>query len=297
MPEIRYPGYREYKRTRTEVNDAMIALLAGSRLAAHTLQLTIGSNATLQTVFPAVEHISRFNLRSDVARNFLDNADVHVATVAVPYALATHEAYVNESLDLLETYGHTLINKGRVVQKDKWGERRLSASNMHEALFETSTHAAPNNLLQVFHCLRELRNSVIHNAGRATTRLSDAIADMDSGARKEWARLNHNAEPEDLTQNGNVRLNADLIFTSFAITSRLGRDVNEALRGVLSRESWSAIAVQDYEVVNHKTKNSSSWRRSALGYIRREYSGLQLSDREIEIAARNCGAWTRKDWE
>ncbi|MGV1009493.1 MAG: hypothetical protein ACOYBY_12895 [Dermatophilaceae bacterium] len=99
----------------------MAALLVGSRLAAHTLSLTAGSTATLGQLFPAVDHIERFDMRSDVARDFLNNADHHIASVAVPYALATHEDFVKEMLALLKAEGRTLITHGK----------RVKAWNMH----------------------------------------------------------------------------------------------------------------------------------------------------------------------
>lgn len=43
----------------------MSALLAGSRWTAHTLSLTSGSTSPLWQLFPAVEHIQRFNMRPD----------------------------------------------------------------------------------------------------------------------------------------------------------------------------------------------------------------------------------------
>lgn len=105
MPEILFRDYREYAASRVEVNNAMMALLAGSRLAAHTLSLTAGSNATLGQLFPAVEHIDRLNLRSDSARQLLQDADHHIASVAIPYALATHEDFVTDMLALVEGEG------------------------------------------------------------------------------------------------------------------------------------------------------------------------------------------------
>ena len=74
VPEILFPEYRAYVASRIEVNNAMMALLAGSRLAAHTLTLTVGSTATLSQLFPAVEHVGRFDLRSDSARQLLNDA-------------------------------------------------------------------------------------------------------------------------------------------------------------------------------------------------------------------------------
>jgi len=41
---VEFPLFRRYESSRQEANNAMMALLAGSKLAAHTLQLTTGSS-------------------------------------------------------------------------------------------------------------------------------------------------------------------------------------------------------------------------------------------------------------
>src|SRR5690606_22350707 len=101
LSEAKYRAYRDYVDSRVEVDNAMMALLAGSRLASNTLQLTGGSKRTLAELFPAVEHIERFNLRNDSARELLLDADRHLTSVALPYALATHEDFVVSSLATL----------------------------------------------------------------------------------------------------------------------------------------------------------------------------------------------------
>lgn len=61
---IWFPAYREYDAVRTDVSNAMMALLAGAGMASHLLQLTEGSKHLLPEVFPRVEHIGRFNLET-----------------------------------------------------------------------------------------------------------------------------------------------------------------------------------------------------------------------------------------
>lgn len=158
VSEILFRKYRDYVANRIEVNNAMMALLAGSRLAAHTLSLTAGSTTTLAQVFPAVEHIERFNLRSDSARQLLADADQHIASVAIPYALATHEEFVLDMLEFLKAESRSLMTHGK----------QIKAWNMHSVLFETCGYAEPAEWMETFHVLREVRNSIIHAGGLLT---------------------------------------------------------------------------------------------------------------------------------
>lgn len=288
VSEIRYPQYRSYVDNRVQVNTAMMALLAGSRLAAHTLQLTQGSTATLSQLFPAVEHVERFNLRSDSARKFLHEADQHIASVAIPYALATHEEFVMQSLDFLTAEGRTLQRGKKKVQIKAW--------NMHEVLFATCSRKIPEESIQIFHVLREARNCIIHSGGRASTALDDTISAMDSPARHLWQGLNSNANPEDVSRNGQLTLTADHVITAFAITKRVGREINAALGSELAGESWARVAVKDFAATTTKTRNSSSWRRSMIGYARQYYAAASITENEIEQAARDTGVWTVAHW-
>jgi hypothetical protein len=230
VPEILYPAYRRYVSNRVEVNDAMTALLAGSRLAAHTLSLTAGSNATLAQLFPAVPHIERFNLRSDAARDLLYNADHHLASVAVPYALATHEDFVMEMLKLLAAEGRSLV----IPKKE-----RLAAWNMHRVLFDTCGSTELEDWTQSFHVLREMRNCITHAGGEISQRLREAIADMGTVARVGWSNMNQGLPPEAVEVKGHLGLTAEHIFTAFAVTKRLGREINAVLNKELDGEEWA----------------------------------------------------------
>ena len=287
MAEALYPAYRRYVDSRVEVNNAMMALLAGSRLAAHTLQLTEGSSATLPEVFPAVEHIRRFNLRSDVARDLLGDADYHLASVAVPYALATHEDYVTATLEWLKTtFGKTLIKHGNPIR----------AWNMHSIFFETCGTQEPEEWMQTFHVLREMRNCITHAGGQVDEALRAKIASMGADARAGWEKMNLGNPPEAIENSGKLALTAEHIFTAFAVTKQLGREVNYVLRNTLTPAEWAAIVVNDYAQTTSKDKNSAAWRRALIGYARSFYSPLGLHDADLEAAARQTGAWTRNAW-
>lgn len=288
MSGILYPQYRAYKSSRTDVNDAMTALLAGSRLAAHTLQLTNGSEATLSQLFPAVEHIQRFNLKSDSARVLLSNADFHIASVAIPYALSTHEDFVISTLDSLEQRGRTLITNGKQVR----------AWNMHEIFFQTCSSSAPVDWLESFHALRELRNCITHAGGFADEKLKTAINNMGPQARAGWQRINLGHSPESLIDNSSrLVLTAESMFTAFAVTKELGRQINRVLATEFSGYEWAQIAVADFMSETSKTRNSSSWLRALRGLARTRYKDTMLDDKDLEQAARELGHWTKCEWK
>ncbi|MEU0763746.1 hypothetical protein ABZ351_29150 [Streptomyces microflavus] len=286
MGDILYPKYRRYFETRVTVNNAMMALLAGSRLAGHTLQLTTGSKRTLAELFPAVEHIARFNLRSDEARSLLQNADHHLASVALPYALATHEEFVMSSIEFLKAEGFRII---------KPQGKPIKAWSMHAALFNSAGSALPQDLMEGFDLLREMRNSTIHAGGAIQPNLTKCIAAMGQSSTAEWQRLNAQA-PGAIVSTGEVSLSASHIFTAFAITKGLAREINAALSSAITKSSWARIAVEDYQEITSKTKNSSSWRRSLVGFARINYKPANLTEPDLEQAARKLGYWTLATW-
>lgn len=286
MAEVLYPEYRAYVDSRVDVNDAMTALLAGSRLAAHTLQLTEGSTHTLREVFPSVEHIRRFNLRSDEARGYLLDADHHLASVALPYALATHEDFVSRTLELLKDHDRVLATGGKPIR----------AWNMHTIFFDTCNSPEPSEWMQSFHVLRELRNCVTHAGGGVSERLIEAITDMGDDARDGWSRINLGAAPEGLTDGGRVRLTAELIFTAFAVTKQIGRAINVTLSSTFTAAEWARIIVNDFAGQTRKPRNSSGWRRALIGYARQYYAPLSVEESALEGAARELGEWTRARW-
>ena len=287
MADIKFPEYRDYYSSRVEVNDAMAALLVGSKLAAHTLSLTAGSTATLGQLFPGVEHISRYNMKSDLARNFLGNADHYIASVAVPYALATHEDFVMRMIDLIENEGKAILTNGKAVK----------AWNMHAVLFDSCGEVQPEDWIQTFHVLRETRNCITHAGGRVNQQLRDSIANMGPTARAGWQNINNGASPEALEgADGGLVLTAEHVFTAFAVTKCLGRKINALLGRRLEPLAWARIAVTDFDSATTKAKNSTTWRRSLIGYVKMMYATAPIAETHLEQAARELGLWTIPNW-
>jgi hypothetical protein len=283
MPEILYPDYRGYLEVRRDADNAMMALLAGSRLAAHTLQLTTGSSKLLPEIFPAVPHIGRFSLRTESARQLLLDADAHLGAVAVPYALAVHEDFVTTTLDWLKKLRVRLAPHPKGVK----------AWNMHEVLFGSVGALDPQPDLTLFHVLRAMRNAQIHNGGEVSKELSDLVADLNTTASQRWEQLTEEP-PSQLTSNARLIFTARHIFTSFAITKSLGRAINLAIQRVVPSREWARLAVEDFASQSKKPRNSDNWMYSLRGSLRARYGPAALTDQDVEAAARVGGFWTRK---
>jgi hypothetical protein len=290
---VEFPGFRQYEATRQEANNAMMALLAGAKLAAHTLQLTTGSRQLLPEIFPGVEHIGYFSLRTDTATALLADTGHHLGAVAVPYALAVHEDFVMTTLELLDSLGYMRKAPGRNGDLTK---NPVKAWNMHEALYMTLGLQVPIRgsnpmALEHFHLLREMRNSQIHDGGGISGSLKQQVQDMSQPAAIDWLRLARRT-PMDVIAEDQLRFTTFDIFAVFATTKTLGRTLNTLLRNHVPRPSWARIAVDDYAVHSSKSAGSDAWMRGVLGHATLYYGAVKISERELVDAAIAARYWT-----
>lgn len=283
MPEVLFPEYRMYVEMRQNANNAMMALLAGSRLAAHTLQLTEGSSSLLPEIFPAVPHIRRFNLKTGSARQLLLDADSHLGAVAVPYALAVHEDFVMSALSIMRSSGVTLNNGGKPVK----------SHNMHSVFFLSANIPEPASATSLFNLLRCMRNSQIHAGGVVSSSLSQVISKMQPSEIVEWTKLTGRPPADVGIQGRRLRFVTGDIVAAFAVTKRLGREVNKGLQISLSQRHWAEIAVKDFSAQTSNARNSDQWMRSLWGYARFYYGPVGLTLGELESAAISLGLWSR----
>ncbi len=284
--EVKYRGYREYIESRVTINNSMMAILAGTKLAAFTLSRSKGSDLTLKKLYPEVRHIGKFNLNADNAIKILADAEEHLAAVALTYALATHENFVIQSLDMLRAEGIAVTLDGSVVEN-----RKVTAKSMHNILFQSSMCSAPNEWLLCFSLMREVRNCIAHNGGRVGNQVNDAFTAMSPNAKGEWERIT-GAPMADLIQAGRIVVGAGHISLAFAITKRLGREINKALVSIIPRNAWAQIAVEDYDQstkTSRRPRNSDQWFRGLAGYVRFNYGPLKLNDSELHSAAASKG--------
>ena len=296
-PWIEFPAFRRYEAIRQQANNAMMALLAGSKLAAHTLQLTAGSSRLLPEIFPGVDHITYFNLRTADATDLLTNVGHHLGAVAVPYALAVHEDFVMTVLDMLGTLGYTCQAPGQSPDLTK---NRVTAWNMHEAVWLTLGQPVPSGgscvPLEHFHLLREMRNTHIHSGGAISPRLLDEVTTMSATAEAAWHRLSHRT-PATVVSTGQLEFTTFDIFAAFATTKSLGRTINHLLRDHLPLSTWGRLCVEDYAVISSKSVGSDRWIRGLLGHAAMNYGAKPLPEQDVIDAAVVAGAWTQgKSW-
>lgn len=286
VSEINFARYRAYVDGRVEANNAMIALLAGSRLAAHNLQLHSGSPHQLPGLFPAVKDIDRFNLLPDRASELLLDADAHLAAVAIPYALAVYEAFVKDAIAMLEDAEYP-VSQARGA---------LNAGRMHTTFYDAVGVAEPSDVIPLFHVLRCLRNAQIHHAGQLTTEVTETLDALTDAQRERWEQLTM-GPLESVIEDGKLRFTIGHLIAAFAVTKEAARRINEVLGQKLSRETWAKIAVADFAESAEHPRNSRQWKRGLLGFARFNYlGGLNLSAVELEQAARQSGLWTAASW-
>ncbi|NUU06772.1 hypothetical protein [Leifsonia sp. C5G2] len=232
MPVVAYREYRAYERQRIETNNAMMGLLAGSKLASQLLVLTDGASRPLSEIFPSIEHIERFNLRSDLARSVLDDAEDLLGILPVPQVLALHEHLFRSMLEVAAPGNSRLLDN-------------LGTSNIHERFAETVSAVFPSEALELFHYLRVARNSHIHTGGFTTKSLATRSAGLSRDAEALWNTVA--GSPLRRYQVGDrVRIGISELTGALALTKRLAEVANVGLQGFLSRDQWADLLVEDW---------------------------------------------------
>ena len=285
MREVKFSAYRQYEDARVDANNSMIALLAGSRLAAHTLQLHADSPHQLPGLFPRVRDIDRFNLLPGRATELLHGADAHLAAVAIPYALAVYEAFVLKVADLLEADGAP-VSRAR---------GSMNAGRMHATVYRAAQVDAPKDTIALFHVLRCLRNAQIHRAGLASKELVEVVSELSDDQQRQWERLTM-APLAGWPEGKHIDFTVGHLIAAFAVTKEAARALNETLQLALSRRFWAGLAVLDYAETAKPARNSSGWKRGVLGFASFNYKALNFTAAELETAAIEKGVWTGGAW-
>jgi len=272
MTVVRFSGYQKYEATIIEASNALLALLAGSKLASHLLQLTEGSPHLLPEVFPKVDHIGRFNLTSNAARQILEDADTHLGAMGVAYALSLHEDYMKTCLQLLLRAKLCTNKKIQVV------------SAYQHSVFESATSEtfSANTFMQ-FVAIRKMRNCSIHQGGRADSSLVNEVSKWPTNVEEAWTRLAIRS-PRGLNVGDRVVFGHGELFLALAVTKNLAREANEILQRVLPRAQWSDMLIDDLIEMNPKALRAPDLDRRVYGFARFNFGPLKLSHHEIQDA-------------
>jgi hypothetical protein len=275
---VRYLRYREYEEQRVIANDSMMGLLAGAKLAAHTLTLTEGSPHLLPQIFPNVPHIARFNLTVVSAKYILDHAEDYLGTLAIPYALAIHEDLVMGMLQLANSVG--------LLSNNALGN--IKSVTMHEELEKLAGGSFTPDTLEVFHLVRLARNAQIHSGGIAGTSLVNRVAAAGPSVLALWVRITKQPFPT-YAIGDRVALGLQDLIGVLAITKRLAEEANVFMQQIYPRAGWADMVVEEWLPDRKPGLNPSQLVRKALGVARRHYNPLGLTDPEMTAAMQRAG--------
>lgn len=270
MKTINYPSYRVHEKQRIQTNDTMMGLLVGSKLAAATLELTAGSTVTLSKMFPTVQHIRRFDHVADTARDVLADAEPLLGIMAVPFVIGLHEDLIVGMLKMINAEA-----KMSVPQLDK-----AQSSNMHTK-FESSTGTAfTPELTELFHLVRLMRNTHIHNGGRADNRLQNYSSKVSAQGKAMWTQITGQAAPV-FSSGDDVRLGLPELIGSLAVTKRLADEANIVLQTALARQTWLDILREDWLASVSPKGNPDQREKNLRGFARMYYAPLNFTAAEI----------------
>ncbi|OCL36843.1 hypothetical protein BCR15_12950 [Tessaracoccus lapidicaptus] len=242
-------------------------------MASNTLNLTEGSTRTLAEIFPTVEHIDRFNLRSDTARELLAQAEAELCTMGMSYAIALHEDFVKTCLSWLLPLG--LVTRSQV--------REAKTFNIHEKIETASGVSMDIDSLQLFHLTRLMRNCHIHAGGQGSRELERHGNGLTSRQVAVWESLTK--EPfTPIRQGAYVAVGVGGLIATLAIGKRLSYDVNLCLQSAIPRDKWADMAAAEYFSLGAKKPSHPKALRSVRGYARGRYDALSLTDRELTDA-------------
>lgn len=270
QPQVHFAAFRVLEQRRVDAGNAIWAILAGSKIAANTLNLTDGSKRTLAEIFPSVEHIQRFNLRSDNARALLGNAESDLCTMGMSYALALHEDFVKTCLAWLVPLG--LLTPAQL--------RGAKTFNIHEKM-EGATGVSVNaDSLALFHLTRLIRNCHIHAGGTGSAELERHSRALTTDQRQVWEAIT--GEPLDIIpMHQPATVGVGGLIATLAIGKRLSYDVNLCLQAAIPRDEWASMAAREYFALGAKGPRHAKALKSLMGYTRGTYDALALTEDEL----------------
>lgn len=118
-----------------------------------------GSHVSLTDAFPRVPGFKRLNVRVPDARRLLDEAERHLASVAIPYSVSIHEHYLNGCVDML------CAAQGTEPDAISLNQRKLSS--IYTTLTRLGASIDANPLIELFALTRRIRNRIVHYRGDA----------------------------------------------------------------------------------------------------------------------------------
>jgi hypothetical protein len=273
MAVVNFLAYQLHEQGRVEANDAMMALLVGSRLSRHILTLMDGSDAFLTRVFPKLPGVSRLHVPVPRARELLADSERHLALMAIPYSVTIHEDFLNRCIDMF------CVASGLSPADVGYNDRKLG--NIYTTLTRLGLPHVPGLDRTLFELVRRTRNQIVHNGAQAGDVL--VFYESDAAISARWQLL----AKRDLASDGGtgLRLEANELFACLAVLKRLADEMNLSLQRGIAPGGWAAIAV-DHFASGMSRGNPEQTARRLIGFVRHNYGPIGLSD-ELLLAEAN----------
>ena len=221
------PVFDKFTDARVAANDAMIALLVGSRLSAKTINdLGLKNDELITKVFDekTLKGVSRFNLTSSSALRILRDAENHLAYMAIPYAVAVYERYVRDVIQALKVDSYVPVSS---MSDD--AIRDLKLENMLSVIFEKYDLQFDPIDQTLFSIVRQMRNRIIHSGGYVGSNLMPEYRNMQKKYKAEWEKL-AGRPLTDAVLDRKFVLSEGELFVALAICQRLVNQIDEIIK-------------------------------------------------------------------
>lgn len=272
-----FPAYRDFEAARIAANDAMMALLVGSRLG----QVAIDSmeaekqDRYLPELFPDIDDVRRLNRTAKDTRELLANAESHLASMAIPFILSVYQDFATDVIDLMRQDG---------LAPGTDDPKRIPLEELHTYLVEKCGLPLSGMELALFDFIRQLRNRIVHFGGTPGSHLRAAYARLPEEAKALWRKLTGG----DFTTGDSkspLVLGSAALYPVLAVTKRLSKGIVGELSRRLSRSQWADVVVADYHQVHAERLGGSARRlRRIFNYAKHQYSSLELTEGELADA-------------
>jgi len=276
MAVVKFPAYRIYEESRIEMNDAVIAILISLGLAENNLKTQDGSKHMLPEAFPHVKHIERMNLSFSSASKLLLNSESHLSTMALPYVMSLHEEYVMTTIKLLQVA--RLINRQTLTS--------TSSKTMHEKFENASGFQVTQKLLEQFHLIRLIRNSLIHSGGIPSNNLLQFSQAISSVSISEWEKTASRNPSQLIVANKPMNLSYGEIFATLSVTQNIAKELNIGLQRTIPKSMWSNILLEDFANNHNSSDNLEIRIRKLSKYAHMYYKEIGFSKINFEDIAR-----------
>lgn len=271
-PVVKFAAYRQYLDQVQQANSAVMALLGGSQLAIHTLQLTEGSDRTMGEIFPSVPHIERFNLKTAAASAYLKDAEPHLSAMAIPYILSIHESLFGVFERMLKKSG-TKVPRKNPMRSPVWVIRDF---------WKADGESLEDESWLVFELLAELRHDIIHRAGVVGSKLVSTAKTLTPEATSVWQRMAHKPLPTFVKGEKHLFDHAEMV-ACLAVIKFLAAESNLIMQRRYPRSMWLTDFVEDVTTTQGRlTGNPSQKARRTRTFARLNYGPLNFTVPEIE---------------